>query len=253
MLTFSLQSGSNGNAIYVEAGDVRLLFDAGISGKCAQTRMAQHHRDIRDVHALIISHDHIDHVRCAGIYQRKFGLPIYMTQPTHRGIWCNLGRLSDVRYFHAGTTLQFNGVSVESFRTPHDAHDGVVFVVEFDGRRLGIFTDLGHNFAGLRELLESVDAAYLESNYDPHMLEAGSYPWHLKQRISGPRGHISNLDAATLLRSCSRKPKWVAVSHLSGENNVPELAVQTQRSAVGSMYPVHLAGRDGVSDVFEVR
>ena len=84
MITFSLQSGSNGNSIYVEAGDVKLLFDAGISGLQAQTRLAEKGRDIRDCHAVIISHDHADHVRCAGIFQRKFGLPIYLTERTHQ-------------------------------------------------------------------------------------------------------------------------------------------------------------------------
>lgn len=252
MKTFSLQSGSNGNAIYVEAGGVRLLFDAGISGRLAQARMAQHGCDIREVDALIISHDHADHIRCAGVYQRKFNLPIYMTQTTHRAVSHYLGAVSDVRYFLSGETLAFNGVSVHSFRTPHDAKDGVVFIVEFEGRRLGIFTDLGHSFPGLRELLESVDAAYLETNYDPEMLEAGPYPWHLKHRIRGPGGHLSNPESAELLRNCRRRPKWIAVAHLSGENNHPDLAVETQRSAIGRTYPVHLAGRDGVSDVLEV-
>lgn len=252
MKTFSLQSGSNGNAIYVEAGGVRLLFDAGISGRMAQARMAQHGCDIREVDALIISHDHADHVRCAGIYQRKFSLPIYMTQPTHRAVSHYLGPLSDVRYFLSGATLHFNGVSVHTIRTPHDAADGVVFIVEFEGKRLGIFTDLGHSFSGLRQLLESVDAAYLETNYDPEMLDAGPYPWHLKHRIRGPGGHLSNPESAELLRSCQRRPKWIAAAHLSGENNLPELAVETQRSAIGRTYPVHLAGRDGVSDILEL-
>lgn len=250
MLTFSLQSGSNGNAIYVEAGDVRLLFDAGISGKSAAERMARHGRDIRDVDALIISHDHIDHVRCAGIFQRKFGLPIFMTRPTHQAIWCDLGRLSDVRYFHSGETLRFGAVTVYSIPTPHDARDGVVFVIEFDGRRLGIFTDLGHRFAGLQELLESVDGAYLETNYDPDMLESGSYAWSLKQRIRGPGGHLSNAESAEMLAACQRRPQWVAVAHLSEENNRPELAINAQRKAVGDLYPVGLASRHEVSPVF---
>ena len=107
MLTCSLQSGSNGNAIYVEAGGVRLLFDAGISGRCAQQRLAGHGREIRDVDALIISHDHVDHIRCAGVYQRLFGFPVYMTRWTHAATWCKLGKLNDLRYFESGDTLAF--------------------------------------------------------------------------------------------------------------------------------------------------
>lgn len=253
MITFSLQSGSNGNAIYVEADGVRLLFDAGISGKCAERRMAEHGRDIRDVDALIISHDHNDHIRSAGIYQRKFGLPIYLTRRTQGATWCKLGRLDDVRYFRAGSPIVLNGVTVHTIPTPHDAADGVAFVVEAEGRRLGILTDLGHAFPGLAEVLHSVDAAYVESNYDPAMLETSAYPAHLKQRIRGDGGHLSNQDAAALLRSCGRRrPKWIAVAHLSEENNHPDLAIGAQLHAVGRDYPVFLASRYAVSELLTV-
>lgn len=255
MITFSLQSGSNGNAIYVEANGVRLLFDAGISGIMAQRRMAVHGRDIRDVDALVISHDHIDHVRCAGIYQRKFGLPVMITRPTLRAAqrWCKLGKLSDVRHFRAGETLNVKGTSVHTIPTAHDAVDGIAFVVEHDGRRLGILTDLGHPFDGLSHVLETVDAAYLECNYDTQMLEAGLYPAHLKARIRGDGGHLSNHESATLLRSCgSHRPEWIAVAHLSEENNHPDLAIGVQHDAVGADYPVHHASRYGVSELLHV-
>ncbi|MCO6439319.1 MAG: MBL fold metallo-hydrolase [Phycisphaerae bacterium] len=253
MLTFSLQSGSNGNAIYVEAGGVRLLFDAGIAGNTAERRMAAHGRDIREVDALIISHDHTDHIRCAGIYQRKFGLPIYITPQTQRATWCRLGRLSDVRYFQSGDVLEFGDVRVHTIPTAHDAADGVAFVIEHENRRLGILTDLGHVFPGLQAILESVHGAYLESNYDWDMLEYGSYPWALKERIRGGRGHLSNDQAATMLRACGRRlPAWVAVAHLSADNNHPDLAMGAQHAAIGRSYPVHHASRYEVSPIFDV-
>jgi len=255
MLTFSLQSGSNGNAIYVEADGVKLLFDAGISGVAAQRRMAEHGRDIRDVDALIISHEHRDHVVCLGVYQRKFGLPVYITPATLTAAkrWCHLGRLTDIRTFQSGDALSLGRVTVHTIRTPHDAVDGVAFVVECDGKRLGILTDLGHPFRGLRQALESVDAAYLECNYDPDMLESGDYPWPLKQRIRGAGGHLSNDEAADLSRTCGRRrPKWISVAHLSQENNRPELAIGAQHSAVGRDYPVHHASRHGVSPLLTV-
>jgi phosphoribosyl 1,2-cyclic phosphodiesterase len=250
MVTFSLQSGSNGNAIYVEAGDVRLLFDAGISGKTAAERMAERGRDIRQVDALLISHDHQDHVCCAGVYQRKFGLPIYMTRETRRAVWCDLGKLADVRFFKSGDTLTFGRVTVFTIRTPHDAADGVVFVVEFEGQRLAILTDLGHPFGELRGILESVDGAYLESNYDVEMLEDGWYPAWLKERIRGDGGHLSNTDAAGVMARVRRRPRWIAVAHLSADNNHPELALAEQRRVVGKGYPVHLAPRDMASGEF---
>jgi len=253
VITFSLQSGSNGNAIYVEAAGVRLLFDAGISGISAQRRMAEHGRDIRTVDALILSHDHSDHVRCAGIYQRKFGLPIYLTRTTHRAIWCDLGELTDVRYFRSGEALEFGPVTVHTMRTPHDAADAVVFVVECDRRRLGIFTDLGHPFDRLARTLEDLDAAYLESNYDPQMLEDGPYPPHLKARIRGVGGHLSNAESARLVQGCgAQRPRWIALAHLSEQNNEPDVALATHRELIGKRYPLHMADRDGVSRLLRV-
>ncbi len=252
MLTFSLQSGSNGNCIYVEAGGVRLLFDAGISGKCAEGRMRVHGRDIREADALLISHDHVDHFRCAGVFQRKFKVPIYMTRATHRSAPCDLGKLSDIRYFTAGDRLQFDGVTIQTLSTPHDAADGVGFVVEHGGKRLGILTDLGHPFARLRECIQTLDAVYLESNYDPHMLATGPYPRYLQQRISGPHGHLSNLEAAELIRTAGRRLKWAALAHLSQENNHPEVALDTHRQHVGRMFPFRLASRYEVSEVMEI-
>jgi phosphoribosyl 1,2-cyclic phosphodiesterase len=252
MLTFSLQSGSNGNCIYVEVGGARLLFDAGISGRCAEGRMRAHGRDIRDVDALFISHDHIDHFRCAGIFQRKFSVPIFMTRTTHLSAPCDLGRLRDVRYFHAGDCLKFDGVSVRTIPTPHDAADGVAFVVEHDGKRLGIMTDLGHPFPALCECLESLDAIYLESNYDPHMLETGPYPRFLQERIRGPHGHLSNPESAELIRRVAPRLKWAALAHLSEQNNHPQVALDTHRKHVGKSFPFRLASRYEVSEVMEV-
>ncbi len=255
MLTFSLQSGSNGNSIYVEAGDARLLFDAGISGKTAERRMAEHGRDIRDVNALIVSHEHHDHISCAGIYHRKFGLPVHVTRATleRRRRWNNLGRMTDINHFRSGDSLSFDGVTVHTIATAHDAVDGVAFVVEFEGKRLGILTDLGHPFPGLQDVIESVDAAYLEANFDSAMLEAGTYPRALKERIRGPGGHLSNDESASLLAACGRRrPRWIAVAHLSEENNRPELAMAAQRKAVGRNYPVFHASRNGCSDLLRV-
>ena len=254
MLTFSLQSGSNGNAIYVETSGTRLLFDAGISGVKAEQRMAVHGRDIRDVDAVIISHDHPDHVCCAGVCQRKFGLPIHITRQTLAAARGRLGRLNDVRYFRSGEPLTFRNAVVHTIPTAHDAADGVAFVVESNGKRLAILIDLGHPFRGLQDVLESVDAAYLECNYDPGLLELGSYPEALKARIRGPAGHLSNDESAALLRGCGRnRPAWVAVAHLSAVNNRPELAIRAQHAAVGRHYPVYHACRDGCSDMLQVQ
>lgn len=252
MQTFSLQSGSNGNSFYVETDGVRLLFDAGISGRCAMQRMEAHGRRIRDVQALFLSHDHIDHVRCAGVYHRLFGIPLYCTAGTHRVIRGQIGPIRNLQLFSAGQTLHFGCVRVHTIPTPHDAADGVAFVVESESRRLGIFTDLGHPFVGLGETLDGCDAAYLESNYDPVMLDNGSYPAHLKVRIRGAGGHLSNEEAAELLAARGRRPRWIALAHLSEENNSPTVALQTHRRRLGEDYPLHIAGRHAVSPLLSV-
>ena len=255
MKVISLQSGSNGNCYYVQAGGVRLLVDAGISGKQAQKRLARHGLDIREVQAVLISHDHRDHSRSMGIYQRKFGLPVHVTARTLDAAqrWQQLGPLEDIRPFKAGSVLRFGEVSVETIPTPHDGVDGVVFVVDDGHRRLGILTDLGHVFDGLVAVIGSLDAVVLESNYDPEMLRDGPYPPFLKRRIRGPGGHLSNFEAAELLEAAaSPRLRWACLAHLSEENNFPELALRTHRHVVGRRFPLHLAGRHEATDVLEV-
>jgi phosphoribosyl 1,2-cyclic phosphodiesterase len=254
MLAVSLQSGSNGNCIYVEAGGVRLLFDAGIAGSLAERRLKACGRDIRDVDALFISHDHADHVRCAGIYQRKFGIPIYATPGTlHTALSRHpLGKLTHVEYFRPGGAVSMGGVTVQTIPTTHDSAEGAAFVVEADGRRLGILTDLGHPFAGLDEIIGSLDAVFIESNYDPGMLAQGSYPPSLKQRIRGPRGHLSNAEAAELVARCGSRLAWVCIAHLSENNNSPALALRTNREIIGEGLSLHLASRYCASDILRL-
>jgi phosphoribosyl 1,2-cyclic phosphodiesterase len=255
MIAISLQSGSNGNCIYVETTGTRLLIDAGISGIQAERRLAAHGRRINDVDALLVSHDHADHSRIAAVYGRKFGLPVYITEPTRRVArrWTDLGHRHEVRTFVAGETMEIGDARVETVPTPHDAVDGVAFVIDDGERRLGVLTDLGHVFAGLAAVVESLDAVIIESNYDPEMLAHGSYPPRLKARIAGPGGHISNQEAAVLVGGAvGRRLKWACLAHLSAENNRPEVALATHRELLGPDFPLYVAGRYESSGVMEV-
>jgi len=253
MFTCSLQSGSNGNAIYVEVDGVRLLFDAGISGRRAAERLATHGRNIRDVDALILSHGHADHTRCAGVFQRLYQIPILATAATRRAMAPFVGKVRDVRLFQAGDTITFGAVAVHTIPTPHDATDSVAFVVEHENKMLGILTDLGHPFRALQQIIADLDAVFVESNYDPQMLADGPYTPQLKARIRGAGGHLSNDEAADLLSAFgSRRLRWVALAHLSAENNRPELALATHRASLGSRYPLHVASRYEVSPLLRV-
>ncbi len=252
MLSCSLQSGSNGNCIYVETEDARLLFDAGISGSTAQLRLARHGRDIQDVQALIISHNHTDHVRCAGVFHRKFHLPIFISHGSWQAAKSGMGKVDNVTCFAGGEVLQFGNTRVATIPTPHDGREGVAFVIQHKKEKLGIFTDLGHRFAGIEEWIADLDGLYLESNYDPQMLAQGPYPPWLQRRIAGQGGHISNGEAAEMIRDCGSRIKLVILAHLSEHNNHPELALQTFRKVLSDRFPVCLASRYDGSDMFEI-
>ncbi|MBN1846741.1 MAG: MBL fold metallo-hydrolase [Sedimentisphaerales bacterium] len=253
MITFALQSGSNGNSIYVETADARLLFDAGISGRRVRERLGRHGRDIESLDALILSHNHRDHVSGAGVLQRRFGLPLYVTRRSWQACAAELGPCQDIRHFTAGQTLRFGETRIHTVPTAHDGHDGVAFVVVEKNRHLGIFTDLGCRFAGLDAWIAELDGLYLESNYDPDLLADGPYPAWLQRRIRGSGGHLSNREAAELVRDANRgRLQFWILSHLSENNNHPDLALQTARSVCGSSVPLALASRQEATKQFTV-
>ena len=255
MTAISLQSGSTGNCTYVEGGGTAVLLDAGISGLQAQKRLERFGVDIRRVAAVFISHDHRDHISSAGVYQRKFGLPVWATPPSMEAArrYFRMGTMPDVRHFRAGQTLEVGALRVETIPTPHDGADGVAFVVARGRKRLGVLTDLGHVFDGLEAVVRSLDAVFLESNYDPEMLRTGPYPEFLKARIAGPRGHISNVEAAQLLkRAWTGRLRWACLAHLSEANNEPEIALRTHRDILPAPLRLLAASRYGPVGALEV-
>ena len=250
----ALQSGSNGNCIYVESGDVRLLFDAGLTGAQTRWRLDELGVDIRTVQAVVISHAHNDHVRYAGVLQRQYDLPLWMTRGSLQRVWDTriLGQISEPHLFHAGDTFTFGTVKVETFPTTHDVPEGACFVVDNGMVRLGIMTDLGSKFFGLKELVMTLDGIYLESNYDADMLENGIYSDELKQRIRGGKGHLSNTEAAELLLQSGKRLRWACLGHLSAKNNSPEIVLETHRKILGHTLPLYIAPRHGVSEMLEL-
>ena len=254
MNIISLQSGSKGNCIYVETAEVQLLFDAGISGKRAEARLAEHGRDIRQIKTVIISHEHADHISSMGIFHRKFGITPCITRKTLAAAdRTRLGRIDRLSHFAVGEEIVFGSTRVYTYATDHDAADGTVFVVDDGRRRFGLFTDLGTVFSPLADLLPTLDAVLLESNYDPVMLKDGPYPPYLKRRIVGPHGHISNEEAARLLLNCDPKRlQWCCLGHLSENNNCPSVAMKTHRKILGKTFPLCVATQQGASPLLEV-
>jgi phosphoribosyl 1,2-cyclic phosphodiesterase len=185
-------------------------------------------------------------------------MPVYMTKPTLDVVGKKkaTGVLSEVHHFRSGQPIEFDDVVVHTIRTPHDAADGVCFVVEDlqTGARFGLLTDLGHAFKGLSNWIATLDAVLIESNYDLPMLRDGFYARHLKERIHGKRGHLSNSDAAKLVRDhASDSLQWVCLGHLSDENNTPEIAMKTCRQYVRDDLDVICANRCDVIDPMIVR
>ena len=252
MRLLSLQSGSSGNCIYVESGSVRLLFDAGLSASAVTQRLAAHGLSPHGADALFISHDHYDHVRCAGIYNRQFQVPLFLTSRTLVASRRALPpeKKIELQHFRAGSSVKIKHVTVETIGTPHDAADGVVFVIDDGEHRLGICTDVGHVFADLKNLVTNVDGLFLESNYDETMLAEGNYPRSLKTRISGSRGHISNREAAELVASsASSKLQWLCLAHLSDHNNTPLKAMTAHREALGNDLQIQMTSRTRATEM----
>lgn len=241
----SLQSGSNGNAYFVESQGVRLLFDAGLSGLQTARRLKESGIDITTIQGVIISHDHSDHIKGVGVLHRQYGIPVWMTKGTYERATekGRIGRLSDPNLFHAEETLRFGKLTVETISTTHDAVDGVCFVIDDGVSRFGIMTDLGCRFLGLREAIGSLDGVLIESNYDPDMLATGRYPADLQKRIRSDKGHLSNTEAAELLYHAGKRLRWACLGHLSEENNDPTLALSTHRNILGNSITLMVASR----------
>ncbi len=234
-----LASGSKGNSIFVSDGECSLLVDAGLSGVEIERRLLACGLSPERLDAILISHEHTDHIQSAGVLARRYKLPVYISKNTLRAAYTQLGKLNDLRYFESGVTFFLNHLQIHPFSISHDAADPAGFTFMRDGRKIGLATDLGTVTAVVRDHLRESDLLILEANHDPAMLIGGRYPWPVKQRIKGRTGHLSNPDSRNLLASvCHPGLKQVVLAHLSQENNTPEKAV----SMVGEALHDHRAG-----------
>lgn len=251
MTAICLQSGSNGNCTYVETPDARILIDAGIPVSQTRLRLEEAGRSADGLDGLLLTHDHGDHAQHAEAYHRELGVAVFGTWGCLDAVRRRFAfdTIKCARGFDPGASVAFGETRVRSVPTPHDGKDGVAFVVTAGGKRLGVLTDLGHVFEELRAVVGSLDGVILESNYDPRMLSTGRYPAFLKRRIRGPRGHLSNEEAAELIRDHgSGRLSWVCLAHLSEANNEPELALGVHRRIVGRGVCYYLASRYGMSE-----
>ena len=230
----SLNSGSNGNCYYVGNEKEAILVDAGISCREIDKRMKRLGLSMQKIKAVFISHEHTDHTR--GIYSlvKKYRLPVYITSATMKFSGLKLDN-GFVRSFAAYVPVTIGGLSVIAFPKAHDAADPYSFTITYDQTKVGVFTDIGSACEHVTQQFSQCHAAFLEANYDDVMLEQGNYPYHLKKRIRGGQGHLSNKQALELFTTYrSSSMTHLLLSHLSKNNNCPKL--------VGELFNNHANG-----------
>ncbi len=233
----SIASGSSGNCIFAGSETTGILIDAGISGKRIEAGLNSIDRKTAEMDAIFVTHEHIDHIAGLGVLARRYGIPIYTTQGTYDAVLKtkSVGKMPEglFRPVTPDTDVQVGDLNIHPFSISHDAADPVGYRVESGDKKAAVATDLGFYNDYITEQLTGLDALLLESNHDVRMLEVGSYPYHLKQRILGKRGHLSNESAGQLLCSVLHDNlKHIVLGHLSRENNYPSLAFETVCSEV---------------------
>lgn len=262
----SIASGSSGNCIYVGSEAAHLLVDVGISGKKTEKGLKELELTGRDIDGILITHEHADHIQGLGVIARKYEIPIYATAGTIEAMknCAGLGNVDHGLFHEVKEDRKFiiKDLTVNPMRISHDAAQPVAYRIAYGSKRVAVCTDLGVYNDYTVECLKGMDALLLEANHDVNMVQVGPYPYYLKQRILGDRGHLSNENTGRLLcRILHDKMKAVLLGHLSKENNLPELAYESVRVEVtmsetrysGNDFPMYVAKRDEVSEVIEVR
>jgi len=228
----SIASGSSGNCIYVGSENTNLLVDVGISAKRIENGLNGIDIAPGTIQGILITHEHSDHISGLGILARRYHIPIYATYETICSIQMikSVGDISEDLYHFVkpNEAFQINDILVEPFSTSHDASNPVCYTLQSEGHKIGIATDLGKYDDYIVSKLENSDLLLIEANHDVNMLMVGKYPYYLKQRILGDKGHLSNQTSADLIhRLINPRLKNILLAHLSRENNYEELAYET--------------------------
>lgn len=261
----SIASGSSGNCIYVGNDNTHLLVDTGISKKRIEDSLAELELKGEDLSGILITHEHSDHIQGLGVFSRKYEIPIYASRGTIAGIRAckSIGQIQDGLLHEIPQDVSFDigEFKIKPFSISHDANEPTGFRIENDNKAIAVATDLGTYDDYIIENLKDLDAVLLEANHDTHMVEVGPYPYYLKQRVLGNRGHLSNeLSGRLLCNILHERLKYVLLGHLSKENNYAELAYETVKLEVtmsktpfnGNDIPLVVADRDKMSKVFTV-
>ncbi len=253
----SLSSGSNGNAFFIETGGDAYLVDAGISCKQILLRLKQIGSHIDDIKGIFITHEHSDHIRGLTVLLKKHQVPIYITEKTYHKASIPINQ-ENLRFIEADGSITLNQTVVQSMRKSHDAVEPALFRFSYKEKNISVITDAGYGCDNVIEGIRSSDILFLESNYDEKMLWSGFYPDFLKRRVASNYGHLSNDTAANLvLQYASPKLTHLFLSHLSENNNTPNLATEAFKETITRRRDLEkintlLTSRHGVSDVITI-
>ena len=229
-----LASGSKGNSALISTGKQNFLVDMGISCRMLTSRLKEIGFNVEDLDGVLITHEHTDHVNGLTTFTKKYSVPIYSSELTWRAILSKQPNILRHNCRIIGGALRCGEVEINSFEIPHDAVDPHGYVFKCNGSKCAYITDTGFVTPAVRQAAEDADTIILEANHDVEMLKNGIYPPHLKQRILSTRGHLSNESAGWLLANLPRLPKNIILAHLSQENNLPRLALDTVRNILDS-------------------
>ena len=227
-----LASSSSGNSIFIENDSHKFLVDAGLTGKKIVTNLENIGRDIKDIDAIFVTHEHIDHIKGVGVLARKYNIPIYANKLT----WNNMTTIGDIKsdikfHFEKDESKIFGDIVVSSFGVSHDAIDPQFYTFESNGQRFSILTDTGYISDKMIDYVKDSHTIVYESNHEENILLSGPYPWKTKQRILSDKGHLSNVDSANYLtKIIGEKTKNIFLAHLSQQNNTKDLAYVTAKT-----------------------
>lgn len=261
----SIASGSSGNCIYVGSEHTHLLVDTGISKKKIDAGLKELELKGEELNGILITHEHSDHIQGLGVFSRKYEIPIYATAGTIAGIQKSnsLGKMPEGLLHPIQTDVEFTlgDITIDPFRISHDASEPAGYRMNYQGKSVAVVTDLGVYDEYTVSHLRNLDAVLLEANHDTHMLEVGSYPYYLKRRVLGDKGHLSNeLSGRLLCDILHDNLNHILLGHLSKENNYAKLAYETVKLEVtlgdnmykGEDLDLIVANRDAISAIITV-
>ncbi|MFA7243429.1 MAG: MBL fold metallo-hydrolase [Sulfuricellaceae bacterium] len=230
----SLGSGSRGNALVVEAGRTRVMVDCGFGLNDTLRRLSRLGLEPADLTAIVVTHEHTDHIGGVARLARKYSVPVWLTHGTLKGLANDFSAVVSTRPIDDHSVFCIGDLEIHPYPVPHDAREPTQYIFGDGNRRLGILTDSGTSTPHIEAMLSGCDALWLESNHDSAMLRNGNYPYSLKQRVAGKFGHLDNVAAAQLLAVLAHdKLQQVVAAHLSENNNRPELVRTAFSAALG--------------------